>query len=43
MTGNNYLLDLLASQELKEGCDELIALDAERENVDRAHQGGLPE
>jgi hypothetical protein len=42
MTGNDYLLDLLASQELKEGCDELIALDAERENVDRIIKDAYP-
>jgi hypothetical protein len=34
MTGNDYLFDLLASQELEEGCEELIALDTDRENVD---------
>jgi hypothetical protein len=35
MTGNQYLQDLLVSQELKEGCDELVALDKERDEVDR--------
>ena len=42
MTGSNYLQDLLASQELKEGCDELITLDAERENVDRLIKDAYP-
>jgi hypothetical protein len=35
MTGNQYLQDLLVSQELKEGCAELVALDEERDEVDR--------
>src|SRR6266481_4599476 len=42
MTGNSYLLDLLASQELKEGCDELVALDTEREKVDRLIKEAYP-
>lgn len=35
MTGNQYLQDLLVSQGLKEGCAELVALDEERDEVDR--------
>jgi hypothetical protein len=42
VTGNSYLLDLLASQELKEGCDELVALDTERVNVDRLIKEAYP-
>jgi hypothetical protein len=35
MNGNQYLQDLLVSQELTEGCPELVALDKERDEVDR--------
>jgi hypothetical protein len=35
MNGNQYLQDLLVSQELTEGCPELIALDKVRDEVDR--------
>jgi hypothetical protein len=35
MSGNKYLQDLLVSQELTEGCAELVALDEERDEVDR--------
>jgi hypothetical protein len=35
MNGNQYLQDLLVSQELTEGCPELAALDKERDEVDR--------
>lgn len=42
MTGNEYLQQLLASQELKEGCDELLALDAERDDVDRIIRDAYP-
>lgn len=34
MSDNEYLLELLKSQQLEEGCDELVALDAERDNVE---------
>jgi hypothetical protein len=34
MSSNNYLIELLESQELKEGFEEIVALDNERENVD---------
>jgi hypothetical protein len=42
MTGNEYLQQLLASQELKEGCDELVALDNERNEVDRIIKEAYP-
>ena len=42
MTGNEYLQQLLASEELKEGCDEIVALDAEREEVDRILKEAFP-
>src|SRR5262245_11519684 len=42
MSGNNYLLELLASQELKEGCEEIRALDEEREVVDRIIKDAYP-
>lgn len=35
MNGNQYLQDLLASQELTEGCPELVALDEERDEIER--------
>jgi hypothetical protein len=34
MSGSKYLEDLIASQEMKEGCDELVALDKERDEVE---------
>lgn len=34
MSDNDYLLDLLKSQQFEEGCDELVALDTERDNVE---------
>lgn len=43
MTGNQYLQDLLVSQELKEGCAELIALDVERDEVDRLLREKYPD
>jgi len=42
MTGNEYLQQLLESQELKEGCDELVALDNERDEVDRIIKEAYP-
>ena len=42
MTGNGYLQELLASEELKEGCDEIVALDADREEVDRILKEAFP-
>jgi hypothetical protein len=42
MTGNEYLQQLLASEELREGCDEIAALDKEREEVDRILRGAFP-
>lgn len=42
MTGSEYLQRLLASEELKEGCDEIIALDSEREEVDRVLKEAFP-
>lgn len=35
MNGDQYLHDLLVSQELREGCAELVALDDERDEVER--------
>src|SRR5215813_11430272 len=42
MSGNKYLEDLLASQELKEGCPELVALDEERDEVERLLRDKYP-
>jgi tRNA nucleotidyltransferase (CCA-adding enzyme) len=42
MNGNQYLQDLLASQELTEGCAEVLALDKERDEVERLLRGKYP-
>src|SRR5215475_10463261 len=42
MNGNSYLQELLESQGLKEGCDELIALDAHRKKVDALLRESYP-
>jgi hypothetical protein len=42
MNGNSYLQELLESQGLREGCDELIALDAHRKKVDALLREAYP-
>ncbi|MGO1074784.1 hypothetical protein [Inquilinus sp. CA228] len=42
MSDNDYLQDLLKSQELEEGCDELDALDTERDKVDDLLKEAFP-
>lgn len=43
MSDNDYLLDLLKSQQLEEGCDELVALDTERDNVEQLLSDTYPD
>jgi hypothetical protein len=43
MSDNDYLLDLLKSQQLEEGCDELVALDTERDNVEQLLNDEYPD
>lgn len=43
MSDNDYLLDLLKSQQLEEGCDELVALDNERDNVEQLLNDEYPD
>jgi hypothetical protein len=42
MSDNDYLKDLLASQQLEEGCEELQALDAEVANVESIIREAYP-
>jgi hypothetical protein len=42
MSDNSYLKDLLKSQQLEEGCDELKDLDAERDKVDQLLKDAFP-
>lgn len=42
MNGSDYLHSLLESQELNEGCDELVALDTERDRVDELLRAAYP-
>lgn len=42
MSDDDYLKDLLKSQQLEQGCDELVALDKERDNVDALLKDAFP-
>jgi len=42
MSNSNYLQELLDSQELKDGCNELVALDSHRDEVDRILREAYP-
>jgi hypothetical protein len=43
MSDNDYLKDLLKSQQMEESCDELVALDEEREKVDELLKDAFPD
>ncbi|RAZ92860.1 hypothetical protein DPM33_03070 [Mesorhizobium hawassense] len=42
MSDNDYLKDLLKSQRMEEGCDQLVALDEERDKVDALLREAFP-
>src|SRR5687767_694382 len=42
MSGNSYFQDLLESQAMKEGCDELVALDEHRDEVEAILREAYP-
>jgi hypothetical protein len=43
MDDSDYLIELLRSQELKEGCTELVAMDQERDKVDALLKAAYPD